>query len=207
MIKEIKHQNITTWPELGINFWAINKNASSTFITHFSLLTNDIDKNNYDFDLGQDAKLVAKRKKRYIDSNTAYSNGLLNVGISRNPHARFISCYKQFKNPKNIIHEKSRDKARFDPTWSADDFLEHIDKKFTFRGNAGNKHFWKQILFLHTPEKMDYILKLEDIKKIWPFDFEYPNFISNKNESKEIIKYNKLFLENLYKEDFENFDY
>ena len=207
MKKEIKHQNITAWPELGVNFWGINKNATSTIISHFSVLTKDIEEQNYDFELGQRAKLIAKANNRYIDSSVAFNNGLKNFSIVRNPHSRFLSCFKQFKYPQNEIHERSSKKAAFNKDWSADDFLENIERKFVFRNKPGNKHYWKQSWFLPLPKTIDYIIKLEKLNNEWPFEFDAPSFISNKSNFKQIIKYNKDLLENIYYEDFENFGY
>lgn len=202
--KETVRSNITTWPELGINYWGINKNATSTFITHFSnILFNNAFIN--DIDIGQKAK--QQIKKRYISPEQAFTNGLKNFGIVRNPYKRFESCYKHFAYPISPEQEKSSRKAKFIPGWSPDMFLQHINKKFSINDKAGNKHFWKQSTFITHPEKMDFIVKLEEIENNWPLDIPLPSFSANKTTSNNIDNYNKDMVRKLYQEDFINFGY
>jgi len=203
--KEIVRQNITTWPELGINYWGINKNATSTFINHFQILTGNLLPHEVYQNDGQKGKISLRH--RYIDYNSACSNGLKNFAILRNPFDRFESCYKQFKFPITETQNKSSQKARFDPTWTADDFLLYIESKLCNNPKAGNKHFWAQTTFLHNYNAIDFAVKLENLNQDWPFEFEAPLFTSNPSLQGQPIKYDKSILKRIYKKDFKTFEY
>lgn len=202
--KEIVSQNITCWPELGVNYWGINKNATSTIITHFTKLVYNDQSMLGDVELGQSAKKYLSQ--RYIDKSEALRNGYVNFTIVRNPYDRFESCFKQFKYPKYEVHSLSASKARFNPDWSADDFLNFIEKKFVEKRSIGNKHYRKQSWFVPNPNFLQHVIKLEKLNNHWPFDFPAPEFKSNFQPSME-INYNKEKFYKLFKEDFDNFKY
>lgn len=203
--KYVIQENIIHFPKLNINFWAMNKNASSTFLEHFAKLSK------YDFtynDDGQGAKIYLKKNDHYIDYETAKSNGSKNVTVVRNPFKRFESCYRMWKYPVNKTQAKASDKGNFEPHWEANDLLRAIDRKFNFREKRGNKHYWKQIWFVHDTSIMDHIVKLEDIARTWDLDIPYPEFHTNQSgEKKTPLDYDKDFCYNIYREDFKTFGY
>jgi hypothetical protein len=202
--KSVAMQNITAWPELGINYWGINKNATSTLITHFTdLVYTDKSMIKDKDDKGQEAKKYIK--DRYIDKSTALTNGLKNFCITRNPYTRFESCFKQFKYPKNDIHVASLNKADFESQWDANDFLNHIARKFE-KGKPGNKHFRLQTWFCPNPSMIHHCIKLEHLNKHWPFDFPAPNFVTNSQPDMN-IEYDRELLHRVYNDDFKTFGY
>ena len=71
--KNIIRQNITHWPELGINYWGINKNATSTITLHFGQLVGDIPKPT-DYQIHQGlAWKISQNQNRYISADEAYT--------------------------------------------------------------------------------------------------------------------------------------
>lgn len=206
MTKQVIRQNITTWPELGINYWGINKNATSTFINHFSFLCGVINYEQLYISGGQYGKKKINRD-RYISSTTAFSNGLINFAIVRDPYYRFESCYKHFKYPLSYQQERGSRKAKFESTWSANDFLQHIHKKLCKGEKSGNKHFWRQTTFINSADYMDIIIKLEHYKTQWPFSFAPPAFNVNCSQKTEKIEYQRSLVNKIYKSDFKTFNY
>jgi hypothetical protein len=196
---------ITAWPELGINYWSINKNATTTFMHHFGQLAG--------FNLpekaleGHKAKLEAKKQGRYINEETALSNGLKNFCVVRDPLQRYLSTYAMFKFPKNKLQEQAAAKLGFNPEWDANIFLDKIEWKWR-RNKAGNKHYWKQVWTLPDDvTKIDFILKLEDLQTSWPLDLPAPNFVGNASSCPQIINVDADYVKLLYKEDYDTFNY
>ena len=200
--KLTKRYNILAFPQLNLNYWGINKVATSTMCNHLLIQTGaTIDTQNKS---GQVGKRMTSTL--HIDRETAYTNGLINFAIVRSPYARFESCYRHFKYPKDDVQSFGSRKAKFHPVWSPDDFLDHIEKVFA-KGKIGNKHYSKQSWFIPEPERLDHVIKLENLVKNWPFDFSPPNFVSNPTTRVWNIKYNKDKLQHLYAEDFNAFGY
>ena len=200
--KAVTRQNITAWPELGINYWGINKNASSTVTMHFATLCGEITPTEEEIALGVLAK--SGMGKRYITQDQAFRNGLKNFAVSRHPFDRFKSIYKHLKHPKTVIQQRTVDKARFDPSWTPMEFLEHIIH--TFQTGKINKHWKKQVSFIPQHWRLDHIIKLESLSEDWPFDFDPPNIISNPTVSKD-IDLDEDIIYDLYHEDYLSFGY
>lgn len=200
--KAVVRQNITAWPELGINYWGINKNASSTLTIHFATLCGEIEPTDEDISYG----IVAKERmaSRYITQEQAFQNGLTNFAVSRHPLARFKSVYKHLKHPKTVIQQQTVSKARFDTRWNPMQFLEHIIH--TFQTGKINKHWKPQISFIPQPWRLDHVIKLEQLKEDWPFDFDAPNIISNPTVDVD-IGINEELVYDLYHEDYLSFGY
>ena len=208
--------NITSWPEFNINFWAINKNGSSTLTNHFVQTADNI-KLNLNNDYGQDGKRQITFRR--INREKALSNGQRNFTIVRDPCTRFESAYRQFAYRTDIVGARAARKVRFEKDWEPQDFLEYIQSKFAIRKDvnnkrftplSGNKHFYKQIDFLPVAiiPKLDYIVKLEDLEMNWPLaEVEPPPFISNATAPVDLKEYDKDLLYSLYEEDFINFGY
>ena len=195
-------QNITAWPELGINYWGINKNASSTLTIHFATLCGEIKPTDEDIARG----ILAKERmgSRYITQDEAFSNGLKNFGVSRHPLARFKSIYKHLKHPKTVIQQQTVSKARFDPTWTPIEFAEHI--VHTFQTGKINKHWKRQVSFIPHAWRMNHIVKLERLFEDWPFDFPAPNITSNPTVDED-VDIDEGIIYDLYHEDYLSFGY
>jgi hypothetical protein len=195
-------QNISAWPELGINYWGINKNASSTLTIHFATLCGEITPTDEDIALGMLAK--ERMKPRYITQDEAFSNGLKNFAVSRHPLARFKSIYKHLKHPKTVIQQQTVSKARFDTTWTPEQFAEHI--VHTFQTGKINKHWKRQVNFIPQPWRLDHIVKLEQLVEAWPFDFLAPHIVSNPTIDTD-IDIDEGIIYDLYHEDYLSFGY
>lgn len=202
--KETIRQNILTFPELGYNYWAINKNATSSLAYYFALQIGLKPNSEH-----QDAKTKLKHQNRYISQDQALNNGLKNLTVVRNPFTRFESCYRMFKFPKDDIHSLAASKARFDKNFSSQDFLLSIQKTWDFRKKQGNKHYWKQTWFVPDKSQIDYIIKLENLSNGWPSDLPVPKEHTNRSYNKSNIEYDydKELLFEIYKDDFLSFEY
>jgi len=200
--KAVVRQNITAWPELGINYWGINKNASSTLTIHFATLCGEITPTDEDIALGILAK--ERMKPRYITQDEAFQNGLTNFAVSRHPFERFKSVYKHLKHPKTVIQQRTVTKARFDPTWNEKQFLEHIID--TFHTGKINKHWRKQVSFIPQPWRLDHVIKLERLMEDWPFDFNPPEIQSN-TTVEEVVSVDEELIHDVYHEDYLSFGY
>ena len=195
-------QNITAWPELGINYWGINKNASCTLTIHFATLCSEINPTDEDIALGILAK--ESMKPRYITQDEAFSNGLKNFAVSRHPLARFKSIYKHLKHPKTVIQQQTVSKARFGPTWTPMEFVEHIIH--TFQTGKINKHWKRQVSFIPQSWRLQHVIKLERLIEDWPFDFPSPHIVSNPTVGKD-IDIDEGIIYDLYHEDYLSFGY
>lgn len=202
--KETVRQNILTFPELGYNYWAINKNATSSLAYYFALQIG-LNPNKQH----QDAKTKLKHQNRYISQDEARNNGLKNLTVVRNPFSRFESCYRMFKFPQDDIHILAASKARFEKNFSSQDFLLSVQKTWNFRKKQGNKHYWKQTWFVPDTSFFDYIIKLEDLTDSWPSDLPTPTQHSNTTDKKTPVQYDydRGLLFEMYKDDFLSFDY
>ena len=201
--KAVVRQNITAWPELGINYWGINKNASSTLTLHFATLCGEIDPTEQDIEYGIAGK--ERMDQRYITQEQAFNNGLINFGVSRHPLTRFKSVYKHLKHPKTVIQQRTLRKARFDPTWTPEQFLEHIRSTFE-SGKKINKHWKQQTQFIPTPWRLEHVIKMERLVEDWPLDIPPPNIKSNPTVSKD-IDLDEDIIYDLYHEDYLSFGY
>jgi len=200
--KAVVRQNITAWPELGLNYWAINKNASSTLTMHFATLCGEITPTDEEIESGQLAK--GGMGSRYITQEQAFQNGLKNFAVTRHPVDRFKSIYKHLKHPKTVVQQRTVGKARFDPTWTPMEFLEHIIH--TLQTGKINKHWKKQVSFIPQPWRLDHIIKLERLSEDWPFDFDPPGIISNSTVDLD-IDVDEGIVYDLYHEDYLSFGY
>jgi len=201
--KKVKRQNITSWPELGINYWGINKNATSTMMNHFAVLTGNINAQEILINSQAGKKTVGKR---YISIDTALTNGLKNFAIVRDPALRFESCWRHFKYATTPVLMVAPRKARFDPDWTAQEFLENIQIQFA-KGLIGNKHWQTQCSFLTHPDRLDYIVKIESLEQDWPLDIPTPLFKSNTTDPVEKVHYKRKYLRTVYQQDYDTFDY
>lgn len=208
--KQIIKKKITTWPELGINYWGIHKNATTTLSDYFVQLVGDNPLYKEWLPAKDDAwKRKTAAAKRSISSFTALSNGLVNFCLVRDPVDRFFSIYKMWKYPKDLIQERSATKAKFDSTDSPNDFAEKILAEFS-RGikKSGNKHLWKQVWYLPSDiTKIDQIVNLENLQKDWPFDFPYPDYKVNKTTKIQNLSVDKEIIYQAYNEDYSAFGY
>ena len=113
MLQKVLLDKILPWSELGINYWGINKNATSTITLHFGQLVGDISKPTEDQIHQGVAWKISQNQDRYISSDEALNNGYKNFCVIRNPYDRFVSCYNHFANPIHDVQKQTQRKARF----------------------------------------------------------------------------------------------
>jgi len=206
--KSILRNNIIKFQELGINYWAINKNASSTLTMHFGEAVGDIQKPNLaEIQLGVSFKIKDEALSRYITPNEALNNGLLNFCVIRDPCRRFISCYNHLKNPQTEVQKNTISKARFDYNWTPNDFMQYIDHTFE-TGQKINKHWKPQMDFLMDMSNFDHVIKQEHMIEQWPISHIIgpPKYVANKTQHAE-YDYDKQKLYKLYQQDFDELGY
>ena len=190
-------QKITTWPELGINYWGIHKNASTTLTQHFLNLVGE------KFDNEKHAKNVVR--SRLISRHDALNNNLKNFCVVRNPIDRFLSTYFMFKYPKNSMQEKAAKRANFNNDLDLNESINVLAIELQTKFKT-NKHWWKQIWYIEKTTNIDYICKLETLKDNWPFNFAAPmNLVNSSNRQTVTVDFEKI--KTLYKEDVEAFEY
>lgn len=197
MTRKRKNFRISTWPELGINYWGINKNASTTMREHLSFLSK------------KENKFI--EKTRNITREEAFENGLINFGISRDPLSRFVSCYAMYKDAnleQNSSIMNSVKKIRFDQTWTIEDFFQVVKERIE-SGYKVNKHYQLQTWFIPEPDKLDYVIKMERLLEDWPLDIPPPSIQKNKTNGAKyhVSEELKDSIYELYKIDYEVFGY
>ena len=204
--KEIIKQNIIHWPELNINYWGINKNATSTITLHLGQLVGDISKPSQE-EVLQGVAWKTANKNRYISSEQALSNGCKNFCVVRNPYNRFVSCYNHLAYPQHDIQKITQAKTRFDVTWTPDDFMEHIAKTFK-TGKKINKHWRQQIDFIRDLSNFTIVIRMEDFNNSWQAQLAYPapKIISNPS-SNNVLQFDRQRLYEIYQNDFHALGY
>lgn len=199
--------NITTWPELGINFWGINKNASSSFRTHFmatvhndnSIITKSNDRELFDS--------ANRTMDRLITPTTAHNNQLINICIVRSPYSRFKSIYKYFQNPLCSLQKKAIQHSNLSKQMNIDDFIDSLAIELI--AGTVNKHACPQHYFIDSITKIDHVVKLEQLETTWPISSSLlPTYTVNQNKMNIILNNKqKNLINHLYKDDFKIFKY
>ena len=92
--------NITTWPQLQINYWGIPKSAN-TSIKCALLQKSGVDIVSLDNEAVHGTNVCS-----YIDRHTALRNGFQNVSVIRHPYQRTISLWKDFGLARSSLTKK-----------------------------------------------------------------------------------------------------
>jgi hypothetical protein len=197
--------NITEWPFLGLNYFAITKvgNTSMKYCLvkaehpeKLKEIENEADDNRW---------LHAEDLAKYIDKETAKKNGLLNFTIIRNPFDRFYAMYDDFVHKRPQLMNLG--------VMSFADFAEYIAK--TDDSFQTNVHFRSQWSFISDKGELivDNLLNLDDnkgiedwVKEATGVEIKYPHLhqeVGSKVEWTEDIKSKVL---KRYEKDFELMD-
>ena len=199
MITRKYHRRIFEWPEFNMNYWSVNKNASTSLREHF--LDTVCERNGG----------VPELKRRQITHDVAFNNGLQNFGVSRDPLSRFISSYAMWHEANEEQNENiqiSIAKARFSPDWSLEEYLDNVVWRFDNNWKI-NKHWRQQIWFIPEPQRLDCLVKMENLEKDWPLDAlpPPPKKLNQTNLKYEIDNNLIQKIQELYIDDYEAFDY
>lgn len=198
--KELKRNyNISSWPNLKINYWAVPKCGNTAIKVSLSQTKKII--NPY-----SKAKWVHNTNIiEYIDRSTAFSNSFENFAVIRNPYERFISLYKDFGLRRPLRELKSN----FIEMKDLDKFIEIICN-YIKDNDSVNPHIRTMSSYLIDndnvlPENVfdiknvnDYLLKKNVVLRT-------VNKTSEENILLSSSQKNKIY--EMYKEDFINFNY
>mgnify|MGYP001604403329 FL=1 len=193
--KNKQERNISGWPNLGVNFFGIPKNAHTAVMTHLYRQEHS----RPDFDVGFDIHNQSKGHTKFITEEESVSNGCVNFAIVRDPISRFLSMYKDL-----CLTRKKRGKTAGVWGMSLDQFLDHLFKTPYHRLDI---HFVRQVDFV--PPYVDRIFKLESLFQDWNFEFPCVN------ESKNSIPFADISLtdpqikriQEFYREDLARFKF
>jgi hypothetical protein len=154
MNKEIKLKyGISEWSNYRLNFWNIPK-CGATAVK--AALLNEKISNPYDIN----SELHSIDKQKYIDINTALTNGFKNFTVVRDPYDRVISMYKDFglRRPKHIKGHKNDMLKNFN--YFLDEVIYKSDDK------TCDPHFRSMSSYIFLNEKIlvDNIFNLQNVK-------------------------------------------
>lgn len=166
MYKDVKQYSIASFPNLKINFIAIPKTGTSSFLTS---LIEESDPKNIESVLSKSHEYSHNRKfATYITPDDANSNNFLSVSILRNPIDRFISQYRDFFFGYKINH-KTNGSKEFNRDWqnfknslpSENDFLDFI---LSYQEDDIDMHFRSQYWFVKYIKPVNnYFIRLENL--------------------------------------------
>ena len=195
-MKKVKEYNISTWPSLNVNYWGITKSGNTS--VKLALIKKEHGK------VRGEEKGVAQWVHRdnvtkYIDPDTALSNGNLNFTVIRNPYERALSMYKDFQK-RNKIYMTVLDK-RFSTVQSFDDFLKILKSQ---KDSERNEHFRTQVSFIYKngklPDRVFNLTEVNKVKNVIGIDIPHVNKIDKVLPlSESQIK----LINEIYKRDFE----
>lgn len=187
----VKQHSIITYPDLGFNYIAIPKTASSSFKTACWVAQGIVSEEDFKID-----NWFKKPKKylKYISPNDALENDLITITTFRNPINRTISLFKDFlygykkdENPsgsKQFRQDFSNAKERQDLEYFIDFFTSHPeeDRNIHFRSQSWFVNFilTDPNTFFFTSENYD-----SGIEKLKLRGFNLKSYYINKNLSKK----------------------
>tara|TARA_B100001287_G_C22511130_1_gene448329 strand:- start:107 stop:802 length:696 start_codon:yes stop_codon:yes gene_type:complete len=162
-------RNITSWPNLGLNYWGITKCGNTSIKHHLFKQTSGSVFTRPELDIhdGVDTEEISPKE--------ANENGHRNFCVVRHPVSRFFSMYKDM-----CLSRPERGKlAGVEQNWSPLDLINFImnveDRKML------DVHFVEQNRFIKEAKNC-IIIKLERLSSDWPFSFPYPKKRKNVTE-------------------------
>lgn len=185
---KLKH-NITQWDILKLNYWGITK-AGNTSMKLALLRASGIGVSSDD---DSNAKIHSVNYITYITPETANLNGYRNFTVVRNPYDRFVSMYKDSQKRPNILGTKG--------IKTINELLNKIENT---KDKNRNVHLRSQSYFI--VDDIEYF-DLDDIHRIGQeLNLDIPH--TNSIEQDVILtEAQKERVYNIYKEDFERFQY
>lgn len=221
-------RGICHFPSLGVNFWAIPKNASTTLKIHFTQHEHAESDDQFDINLYESItdprqRLMMENKYseniNYIGVNEALTNKCSNIMFTRHPLLRMYSVYT-FMFKDNWFMKKALFATLFEEDNTFDVF---IDKIYRWKLYEDYDHvFVRQVEFLpdrKTKSGMEHIVDVDSMEKQWPYMFSPPKnkvnrstFTTKSPEQKIRSIFDKhehaaKLVESIYEIDYETFNY
>lgn len=220
--KTLADRNICMFENLGLNYWSIPKNASTTLKVHFSTLDQKrqkIDMNVYESLPNDRARLAYENEQsdgiEYIPESAVGLYGFDNVLFTRHPHKRCVSIYKFTYGNEWYRKKVFAPGGRFDKIFPVDatfeEFFAIVQEKELWKDF--DSVFYPQVYWMPTSPKIKQNIKLIDVDymhEMWPWDFEKPDFKVNVSEGAEDFKLTqeeKDLIYEIYSDDFDTFWY
>ena len=197
MTNDLKRKyNISVWPNLKLNYWAIPKVANTAI--KVALSGYDVNPNK----IHSKVKWVHNPNNvTYVDRETALQNNYRNFTVIRHPYDRFVSLYKDFGLRRPLI--KTKDIS------TVDNFIRFINLHH-YNDDDSNIHIRSMHYYLTDGNNMlvDDVIQLNDAAaylKQHNLDLK----IFNKTSELDITLTDKQKenIYNRYKKDFETFGF
>lgn len=191
---KIKDRNITTWPNLGVNYWGVTKCANSTIKTHLWELEH-----NSKFAINKDTAIHSDIYVSRLTEYQALHSTNENFTVVRHPVSRFKSMYRDLVLSRVRVGKKASIEG-----FNIDQVLDYLE---THSDSVRNVHLKSQSAFVNHDIK---IIHLENLYNEWDFDFEPPAFKKNVTRNQDNIiltSYQTDRIYKIYQKDFIKFGY
>lgn len=144
--------NLTTWPNLGVNYWGIPKSGNTSIKWLLQHLSGS------DPEVPSEIGVEVHREDSaiYVDPDTANSNGLRNFTVVRCPIERAKSLYKDFGTRRRLTLVRGTDPGRYE---DLDYFFEKVIAESTDKDDI---HIRSQTYFIKQANRLK-IFQLENV--------------------------------------------
>lgn len=145
IFKNKKQYSIASFDTLKINFIAIPKTGTSSFLTSL-ILENGNDISNLDHVVSHSPKYAT-----YIDKTESIINNFYNISIIRNPYSRLLSQYKDFMYGYKMNHKLNSSnefKIEYNKIKKDLDIYSFADFIYSYPNEERDVHFRDQNWFL-----------------------------------------------------------
>lgn len=183
--------NISSWPQLNLNYWGIPK-CGNTSVKYALLKKCNV--------TGNEDEIMQwvhnHAMSQYIDIQTAENNRHINFTVTRDPYERFLSMYSDIlRRPKHFKLEKIE---------TIDQFIDYLYSKPEEKHNL---HFWTQTRFI-APHNVIIPTCVIDVHRISNgfMGLDIGKF-NTTNNNYRLTQQQKERVFQFYKKDFELLDY
>lgn len=183
--------NISSWPNIRLNYWGITKCGNTS--TKIALLNESGVSFDIDNKSSTNAEIHSLSYIQYITPEDAMNNGYKNFTIVRNPYDRFISMYKDSQRRPSILGTKN--------IKTVTDLINHIEKTEDHKRNV---HLRSQSYFIRDGVSFYDLFDYDSIRKDLSITLPHTNSIDSEVV---LLDNHKERMRNIFREDFERFDY
>ena len=189
--------NISTYPNLRINFWGICKSANTYMKFQLWAAENKRPFEPILFDIE-----IHNKVKKVLTPQGAMKNGFLNISLTRHPFERFVSMWRDMVRTRP---HKVKSYLGGNASWTP---LEMIQKISTKDDDEINEHLRTQGGILGD-YKMDRIFKIENIHDTWDLDIPLDRERRHVSDPARVEATQELVevVENRYYNDYDRFGY